>query len=519
MSTTPSNVRILRLILGDQLHENHSWFTDVDPETVYLIAELRSETDYVCHHIQKVACIFAAMRSFAAMLSSKGHRVIYQRITDNDAKGTFGDLLRYYVDILRPSMVQVMQADEWRVDQHLEEVARSLPVPLEVVSSEHFLTERDELQRMFPGKKTWRMETFYRRMRQRYNVLMVGDQPYGGVWNLDSDNRQPWKGTPSVPTNYPVVNDLSDVVRDIQAAGVRTMGTVQPSNVPWPVTRLQAQSVLQWFITSCLPYFGPYQDAMTMKSEMLFHSRISFALNIKLLHPLEVIRAVETAFHHQQSNYPIPLSSAEGFIRQILGWREYVRCVYWASMPDYASMNVLQHVAKLPRWFWTGETSMACVRSAIESSLNNAYAHHIQRLMITGNIALLLGCNPSAVDAWYLGIYIDAFEWVEMPNTRGMSQFADGGAMASKPYVSSAAYIQRMSDYCTSCSYNPKKRIGDGACPFTSLYWEFHERNRDVLGRNHRLMMVYRTLDAMHPEERTALMNQARYYRENADLL
>jgi deoxyribodipyrimidine photolyase-related protein len=514
-----SATHTLRLVLGDQLHIRHSWFQCVDPAVVYLFAEVRSETDYVVHHIQKVACIFAAMRAFAQELSDKGHRILYQRITDVDARATLGDVLRHYIDVVKPTSVQVMQADEWRVDQHLQQTAALLTVPLEMVSSEHFLTERTELETMFPGKTTWRMEAFYRKMRQRYGVLMDDGQPHGGTWNFDAENRQKWKGYPSTPVNFPIANDLFAVVQDIATAGIRTMGTIDATNVPWPITRKQALLVLDWFVTTCLAHFGPYQDAMSLSQPMLFHSRLSFALNVKFLHPLEVIQRVEQEYRNRQPNDAIPLPSAEGFIRQILGWREYVRCVYWASMPHYGTQNVFEHDRALPGWFWTGETKMACVRAAVKESLENAYAHHIQRLMITGNIALLLGCHPAEVDAWYLGVYIDAFEWVEMPNTRGMSQYADGGKMASKPYVSSAAYINKMSDYCGTCSYNATKRTGQGACPFTSLYWEFFARNRKVLAGNHRLAMVYKTLDTMKADERSAVLEQAEHYRMNAERL
>lgn len=519
MSTTHATAHVVRIVLGDQLNRSHSWFRTVDPNIVYVLAEVRSETDYVVHHIQKVACLFTAMRAFAQHLSDKGHRVLYQRITDTGAVHTFGEIIERTIEELRPSLIQVMEPDEWRVDAHLRDVASRITVPLEVVSSEHFMTERDELHRMFPGKTSWRMESFYRKMRQRYAILMEAGEPYGGTWNLDSENRRSWTGTPAPPGDFPISNDLSAVVADIRKAGVTTMGTINEQHVAWPVTREQALDVLSWFIDECLPHFGPYQDAMTTSHATLFHSRLSFALNTKMLHPHEVIRRVEESFRSSEQQCLIRLSSVEGFIRQILGWREYVRCVYWASMPGYATLNVFNHNAPLPHWFWTGETKMACVRDAVTSSLNNAYAHHIQRLMITGNIALLLGCNPTEVDAWYLGVYIDAFEWVEMPNTRGMSQFADGGQMASKPYVSSASYINRMSDYCSQCSYNPKLRTGEGSCPFTSLYWDFFDRNRTVLAKNHRLGMVYRTLDTMNNDVRAQLLQQAQHYRSNADQL
>ena len=301
----------------------------------------------------------------------------------------------------------------------------------------------------------------------------------------------------------------------IAAAGIETIGSIDPARVTWPLTREEALAGLDHFLAHGLARFGAYQDAMTERHPFLYHSRLSFALNVKLIHPLEVVeRTVDWWRAHEAD---IDIAQVEGFVRQIIGWREYMRGIYWDKMPGFAESNFFGHHRPLPAFFWTGDTRMNCLKHAIGQSLEHAYAHHIQRLMITGNFALLAGIHPDEVDAWYLGIYIDAIEWVEITNTRGMSQFADGGVTATKPYVSSANYINRMSDYCGNCDYAHTKRTGEGACPFNSLYWDFFDRHHGKLGDNHRLAMVYRMLDRMDPEERTALRDQAEYYRQHLD--
>jgi deoxyribodipyrimidine photolyase-related protein len=361
------------------------------------------------------------------------------------------------------------------------------------------------------------MEAFYRRMRKRCDVLMEGEQPAGGGWNFDTENRRPYDGRVPIPPPLVFENDVSGIVDMIRRCKVKTFGAIEPKQLIWPIDRPQALKLLKAFIAAGLPHFGTYQDAMTVKSWSLFHSRLSFALNTKILHPLEVIAAAVNAWEKDPQRIAIP--QVEGFVRQILGWREYMRGVYWALMPDFAGMNFFGHDLPLPDFYWTAETRMACLAAAIGQSLKHAYAHHIQRLMITGNFALLAGVHPDEVDAWYLGIYIDAIQWVELPNTRGMSQFADGGMVATKPYVSSANYIRKMSDYCTSCGYDPKARHGEGACPFNSLYWGFYARNRDKFESNPRISMMYRTWDRMAAAERKRILRQAEICRRDLNRL
>jgi deoxyribodipyrimidine photolyase-related protein len=360
------------------------------------------------------------------------------------------------------------------------------------------------------------MEPFYRHLRQRHGILMAGPAtPQGGRWNFDAENRKAWPGSPAVPEDWRAGHDHAALWKRIEAAGVASFGNPDAANLRWPLDRDEALGQLDAFIADALPHFGDYQDAMHSRAPRLFHALLSFALNTKMLSPREVVARVEDAW---QAGH-VPLAAAEGFIRQILGWREYVRGVYWAAMPGYDAENHFGHDRPLPAWFWTGRTQMRCLAHAIGQSLDQAYAHHIQRLMVIGNFALLAGLDPAAVHRWYLGVYIDAFEWVELPNTLGMSQFADGGRLATKPYVASAAYIHRMSDYCSGCRYDRKARTGPDACPFNALYWDFFARHAGTLAGNHRLAMPYAQLARMDPAQKAAIAVQAETLRAGLDAL
>lgn len=505
----------LRLVLGDQLNAAHPWFRSPDAGAVVVMMELRSETDYVVHHAQKVLAIFGAMRSFADALEAAGHRVHYLRIGDPDNRQDFAPNLHWLTEHYRATRLERMEADEWRVEQALGKASAMLGLPTTVVDSAHFLCDRAQLVEGF-GERVPRMEYFYREMRRRHRILLdAAGKPVGGRWNFDADNRARWPGDPPAPGWPWQPTDVTALWREISDAGVRTMGEANANALAWPLSRAQARAGLAGFVGEVLPYFGRFQDAMSTRETLLFHSALSFALNTKMLHPREVIDAVIAAFDAGK----VDIAACEGFVRQILGWREYVRGVYWSRMPDYATTNGLGADRPLPRWYWTGETGMACLRHAIGQSLKFAYAHHIQRLMVTGNFALLAGCDPAEVDAWYLGIYIDAFEWVEMPNTRGMSQFADGGLVASKPYAASASYIGRQSDYCKSCRYDSGRRHGEGACPFNSLYWDFLLRHEEPFARNPRMVMPYKAWLRMPEAEREATLAQALEYRSRLDFL
>lgn len=507
---------MLRLILGDQLNPEHSWFSARDNDVVYVLMEMRQETDYVLHHAQKMIAIFAAMRDFARHLTASGHRVHYLAIDDaTNLQSLPANLDRLIADY-GASAFEYQAPDEWRLDRQLDDYRRQLGIPGRMVDSEHFYTGRDEATAIFDNRKQWLMEHFYRQIRSRHGVLMTASgKPLGGQWNFDQDNRKPWPGLPREPVDARCEHDHSALWESIQRAGIASFGEPSARQFRWPLNRAEALQQLDHFIDEGLPHFGDFQDALTYRAWRLFHSLLSFALNTKMLNPREVVSKAEEACRAGT----VPLPAAEGFIRQLIGWREYVRGVYWARMPAFATQNWFDHQRPLPSWFWTGKTGMRCVAHAITQSLEHAYAHHIQRLMIIGNFALLAGLNPGAVHLWYLGVYIDAFEWVELPNTVGMSQFADGGRLATKPYVSSAAYIDRMSDYCKGCHYDRKARVGDRACPFNALYWDFFARHRERLSVNPRLGMVYRQLDRMDPAALSATQDRAANIRARLEEL
>lgn len=513
--------RELRLVLGDQLNASHSWFALTNPQVLYVMCELRSETDYAPHHIQKVVAFFMAMRLFSEELLAAGHRVHYVRLDDEANTGAFADELWRIREATGATAWSWQLPDEWRLDAQMQEIAQQWTAKgfqANAVDSEHFLTKRTDLAVHFAGKKTYLMESFYRMMRRKFNVLMEpGDSPSGGEWNYDATNRKklPKGHVPPHPMLFD--RDAKEVVDMLTEQGVQTVGEIDTRSLGWPVTRAECLALLDHFIAEQLPRFGDFQDAMTLDSWAVYHSRLSFGMNVKLISPWEVIQAIEGCWRENPDHADI--TQIEGFIRQILGWREYMRGIYWAKMPDYAQLNFFGHERKLPRWFWTGETNMACLRHAIRQTLDHAYAHHIQRLMVTGNFALLAGIHPDEVDAWYLGVYIDAIEWVEMPNARGMSQFADGGIVGTKPYVASANYMKKMGPYCSGCRYQAKEKTGPDSCPLNSLYWQFYDRNRDRLVRNPRIGMAYRTWDKMDAQKRAEILETAANHLENLESL
>lgn len=506
----------VRLILGDQLNPDHSWFTKVDKNICYVMYEMRQETDYVRHHIQKVVAFFGAMRQFAKHLESKGHMVLYFTIDDPENEHQLDKNLEKTIKMLNARSFSYLYPDEYRLDEQLKTFCKKISLPSKAIDSEHFMTSRDELAHFFKGKKSMIMEFFYRHMRKKHQILMNGDQPEGGAWNFDKHNRNKWKGTPEIPLPYqPKTTETQRLKKLIDQSGIQTMGVFDEKNFLFPLNHQEAQAQLNYFCEHLLEYFGTYQDAMHTKEVNLFHARISFGLNVKLLHPLDVIQQVVAAYRKDKEK--ISLAQVEGFVRQVLGWREYMRGLYWKEMPKYKSMNALDNHNTLPDFYWTGKTKMNCLSTSIKNSLDNAYAHHIQRLMITGNFALLSQSDPDEVDRWYLGVYADAIEWVQLPNTRGMSQYADGGIVATKPYVSSGSYINKMSDYCQSCMYNQKKRIGDDACPFNSLYWNFLDDKRELLQSNNRMGMMLNLLKKIPTPELIAIKERAYQILENPD--
>ncbi|MFD2908179.1 cryptochrome/photolyase family protein [Flavobacterium ardleyense] len=506
-------MKTLRLILGDQLNSEHSWYEEVDENIIYLMAEMRQETDYVKHHIQKVVAFFFAMRTFADELTEKGYQVIYFKISDNENPQELEELILQTIAKYKIDSFEYQLPDEYRLDEKLKAICSNLGIPSKSYDSEHFYTSRYELKDFFEGKKQLLMESFYRMMRKKHNVLMFGSQPLDGKWNFDQSNRNKYKNEVPIPFPLEFHKDVKELVSEIENHGIETMGSIDASNFNWPTSRSESLQLIAYFCENLLPYFGTYQDSLFTGHKFLFHSRLSFAMNSKIISPKEVIDCVINYYFENQDE--IELAQVEGFVRQIIGWREYVRGIYWKEMPNYSKMNALENYNKLPEFYWTGKTKMKCMQHSISQSLTEAYAHHIQRLMVIGNFSLLAQLHPDAVDQWYLGVYIDAIEWVELPNTRGMSQYADGGIVATKPYVSSGSYINKMSDYCGNCHYNVKDKFGEKACPFNSLYWNFLDEKKQHFAKNQRMSMMLALLNKIKPEEIVKIKEKAQNILEN----
>jgi deoxyribodipyrimidine photolyase-related protein len=506
----------LRLLLGDQLNLKHSWFYKQEDNTFYVLYELHQETHYVIHHIQKIVAFFSAMRAFASDLQKQGHQVHYFDINSPASKKSLEDNIKNLIAEKGFTKFEYQLPDEYRLDQQLKSIGNHIDIPSESFDTEHFLTTREDLKSFFKGKKQLIMEFFYRDMRKKFDLLMEQGKPLGGKWNFDKNNRKKWKGKPAIPPPFRTKNQRNHkVYKSIIQAGIKSIGTYDAENYLFPANKTEALEQLDYFCKYLLVHFGDYQDAMHTTQRNLFHSRISFALNTKILHPMEVVNAVINRYHKNPE--AIALSQVEGFVRQILGWREYMRGIYWREMPDYKNLNQLENFNQLPNFFWTGKTKMNCLKESITDSLETAYAHHIQRLMITGNFALLIQCHPDEVDAWYLGVYADAIEWVQLPNTRGMSQWADGGIVATKPYVSSGAYIHKMSNYCEGCRYDRSQRTGENACPFNSLYWNFLDDKKEHFQKNNRMAMMLRLLEKIPGVEKEEIKKRALSVIENPD--
>lgn len=489
----------LVLVLGDQLTETLSALAQADKarDTV-VMAEVADEAAYVRHHPKKIALIFAAMRKFAHALEQDGWTVAYTQLDDTDNAGSIvGELLRRAAQT-GASEVLATEPGEWRLIDKL----KYAPLKVHLLPDDRFLATHAEFEAWAEGRNALRMEYFYREMRRKTGLLMEGDQPAGGKWNFDHDNRKaaPEDVTVDGPLRFDPDATTREVLELVQARFGDNFGALEPF---WfATTRAEALQALDHFIANALPRFGDYQDAMLNENEFLYHAILSPYLNIGLLNVTEICEAAADAYASGHA----PINAAEGFIRQIIGWREYVRGIYFLEGPDYTARNILGHDRDLPWFYWGGETQMNCVAKAVGQTRTQAYAHHIQRLMVTGNFALLAGIDPAQVHEWYLAVYADAFEWVEAPNTIGMSQFADGGVIASKPYVSSGAYINRMSDHCKSCHYSVSAKTGDTACPFNLLYWHFLDRHRDRFSNNPRMGNMYRTWDRMDADKRKTVL-------------
>jgi deoxyribodipyrimidine photolyase-related protein len=507
-------LKTLRVLLGDHLSRSISSLKDLDIEhDVVLLMEVAAETSYVHHHKQKIVLVLAAMRHFAAELRHDGVEVDYVGLEDPGNTGTFTGEVARAVRRHAPDRLVVAYPGEYRVLSMMEDWGTNLDVPVEIRDDNRFFCDPWRFAAWANGRRSLRMEFFYREMRRESGLLMDGETPVGRAWNYDPENRKPLHSRVRPPVRLRF--DADEVTREVLDLVARrfpdNFGDLEPFG--WAVTRADALRALAHFVADCLPLFGDYQDAMRSSDPFLFHATLSPYLNIGLLTAREVCDAAEVAWREGNA----PLNAVEGFIRQILGWREYIRGVYWREMPGYAKTNALGATRELPWFYWSGETAMNCVARVVSDTRANAYAHHIQRLMITGNFALLAGIAPDQVETWYLAVYADAYDWVELPNTHGMVLFADNGLLGSKPYAASGAYINRMSDYCAGCGFDPKVKLGRNACPFNLLYWRFLIVNQQTLAANPRLAMPYRTLNAMSSERRDQIMKEANAFLDNPE--
>jgi deoxyribodipyrimidine photolyase-related protein len=499
-------MKTLRLILGDQLSESISSLNDAVPKDDILLCEVIEEASYVKHHPKKIAFIFAAMRHFAVDLSNKGYNVRYVKLDDKFNSGSISAEVARAVKDLNIQFLIVTEPGEYRLKSMMDSWQNSLNIDVEIRADNRFLCSKEEFHNWAKGKKQLRMEYFYREMRKKYNILIEKDgNPTGGNWNYDKQNRKPPPRSLQSPKRiqHKVSEILSEVLSLVTDKFPDNFGSIKPFHLA--VTRDDALLELDYFIEQILPNFGDYQDAMVRGEAFLNHSLLSSYINTGLLLPLEVCKKAEDYYFRGK----VPLNAAEGFIRQIIGWREYVRGIYWLKMPEYSNLNYLNANKPLPAFYWGKTTQMNCIKEVVQHTQEYAYSHHIQRLMITGNFALIAGIDVKEVQKWYLAVYSDAYEWVEMPNTLGMALFADGGIIASKPYAASGKYINKMSNFCKSCFYNPEDLFSTNACPFNALYWDFMARNKQKLATNQRLNYTYSTLDKFSPDKQKAIMHKA----------
>jgi deoxyribodipyrimidine photolyase-related protein len=498
--------RALVLVLGDQLSPSISSLRASDRvQDVVLMCEVADEATYVRHHKKKIAFVFSCMRHFAGELRADGFRIDYRSLDQTGATGSFSSEVAAAIERHQPTRIVVTAPGEWRLLQTMRTWQERFGLPVDILPDDRFICSTDDFEAWADERSQLRMEHFYRRMRLKTGLSMNGREPVGGRWNFDRENRKPARYDLLMPQppRFEPDNTTRDVLRLVGERFDNHFGDLEPF---WfAVTRADAERALDHFIETALARFGDFQDAMLEGEAFLYHSVLSIYINVGLLDPIDVCRRVEAAYRGGS----VPLNSAEGYIRQIIGWREYVRGIYWLKMPDYAGLNHFGHARRVPSFYWTGDTDMACLRAAIGQTRREAYAHHIQRLMLTGNFALLAGVSPQELHQWYLIVYADAYEWVELPNTLGMSQFGDGGLLGSKPYVSSGAYIDRMSNHCKGCRFDVRKPHGPDACPFNVLYWSFLARHRTTLSQNHRMQQMYRVWDGFTEERRQATLASA----------
>ena len=505
-------MKTLRLILGDQLSSTISSLEGCDKEhDTILICEVWEEATYVKHHKKKIAFLFSAMRHFAKELDESNYKVSYTKLDDEKNTGSFKSEVQRALKQHKFDSIIVTCPGEYRVLQEIKTWEKKLKIKVEIKPDNRFLCSIDEFALWATGRKQMRMEYFYREMRKKYSILMDGNNPVGGKWNYDTENRKPPKDGMNIPTPYNRKIDYITIeVMDLVAKFFPDhFGDLEPYYLA--ATRDNALQALQIFIEKRLIYFGDYQDAMIEGEPWMYHSHISFYLNCGLLLPLECVKAAEDAYYQGKAS----LNAVEGFVRQIIGWREFVRGVYWLQMPKYAENNFFDAKRDLPEFFWTADTKMNCLHQCVIETKQNAYTHHIQRLMVLGNFSLIAGIQPMQVNEWFLIVYADAYEWVELPNVSGMSLYADGGYLASKPYAAGGSYINKMSDYCKNCCYKVAEKNGIDACPFNYLYWDFLVRNRYKLKNNHRLSMMYKTYDRMSEDKQNMITDDSQKFLES----
>ena len=504
----------LRLILGDQLSECISSLKGYKPATDrILMCEVWDQATYVKHHKKKIAFLFSAMRHFAELLQQKGYQVAYTKLDDPDNAGSLKNEVERLLKRQPCNRIVVTYPGEYSVLEDIRTWQSEFGIAVEIREDDRFLCSPDEFSCWAKDRNQLRMEYFYREMRKKYNILMQGNDPIGGQWNYDAENRKPPKAGLSVPLAY--TGEVDAITQEVLSLVAEYFsdhfGQLEPFY--FAVTRNDALQVLDQFIEQRLVHFGDYQDAMVQGEPWMYHAHISFYLNSGLLQPLECAQAAEHAYQEGKA----PLNAVEGFIRQIIGWREYIRGIYWLKMPEYAAMNFFEADRQLPDLYWTANTKMNCLRQCVAETKQNAYAHHIQRLMVLGNFALLTGIEPKQVNAWFLIVYADAYEWVELPNVSGMVLFADGGYLASKPYAAGGGYINKMSNYCNNCSYKVAEKNGADACPFNYLYWDFLDRNREKLKSNPRIGMMYKTFDRMSAAKQQAIRDDSNRFLSEID--
>ncbi len=505
---------ILRVILGDQLTDSISSLSNCDKsDDIVLISEVIDEATFIPHHKKKLVFIFSAMRHFALDLKNNGFNVIYNKLNDSENTGSLtGEISRLMKNHSFEKIV-ITSPSEFRVLKEIELLSKKIDIPVDILIDDRFFVELEDFKQWALNKKQLRMENFYREQRKKNSILMRGTNPVGGQWNFDSDNRKPFNSNLKIPA--PFINSPDEITKEVmEMVSIffpKHFGDIEPFN--FAVNRHQALNALKLFLEDRLLYFGDFQDAMVQEEPWMFHSHISFYLNCGLLLPKECVHEAQKLFYEGKA----PLNSVEGFIRQILGWREFLRGIYWLKMPEYLENNFFEASRNLPQMYWTGETKMNCLSQCVNETKKNAYAHHIQRLMVLGNFALITGIDPKQVNHWFYVVYADAYEWVELPNVSGMILFADGGLVATKPYASTGSYINKMSNYCENCEYKVSIKNGPEACPFNYLYWDFLDRNREKLSSNFRMTMMYKTYDRMDESKKTKIREDTEIFLKSID--